>query len=108
MSGPTNEAGLVAAITRAIKKHFPSAWVFKVHGSPVQMAGVPDLLVCHEGRLLAFEVKFQRPGESREHALSRVSPIQRAQITALQASGATALPVLSPEEVLEVMYQAAA
>ena len=103
MSGPTNEAGLVKAIVRAVKKRHPSAWVMKVHGSPVQMAGVPDLLVCLDGYLYAFEVKFQRPGESAAHAYGRVSPIQQAQIDALNASGATALAVLSVDEVLEAL-----
>jgi hypothetical protein len=32
-------------------------WVFKVHGGPMQRVGVPDLLVCANGYLVADELK---------------------------------------------------
>ena len=97
---PTSESGLVAAIVRAIRKEHPKAWVFKTVGSPYQMAGVPDLLVCVGGRLFGFEVKFRRPGESENYALSRASPQQRYQIRAINGSGAVARVVTSPEAVM--------
>src|SRR5690625_5485119 len=100
---PTNESGLVKKIIREVKKRYPKSFIMKVHGSPVQMAGVPDLLVCLDGYLYAFEVKFQRPGESAAHAYGRVSTIQQAQIDALNESGATAVAVLTVDEVLEAL-----
>jgi len=48
------------AITAEIRKYLKSrddVWFFKVHGGPMQQAGVPDILVCKAGRFYAFEVK---------------------------------------------------
>lgn len=58
----------------------PRVWWFKVHGHPYQRAGVPDILLCVDGRLAALELK--RPG-SRE----RPSPAQLVQLRAIHAAG---------------------
>lgn len=56
----TPEARLIAAIVRRLRKRKlegePLWWV-KTHGSPMQRAGVPDLLICHRGRFVAVEAK---------------------------------------------------
>lgn len=96
----SNEGTLVAAIRKAILAEYPTAWTFKVHGSPYQMAGVPDLLVCIDGKLLGLEVKHQKPGESREHAEGRVSPQQHFQMDAIRRAGGTAAVVMSVDESL--------
>lgn len=46
-------------IGNAIRKYCEAqgAFVFKVHGNEMMMAGLPDLIVCHEGRFLGIEVK---------------------------------------------------
>lgn len=103
MAAHTSEKGVVAAIVTAIRKEYPSAWVFKVVGGPFQMSGVPDLLVCVHGLLVGLEVKFQRPGESREAALSRVTGRQAAVIRDIRKAGGTADAVLSPQEALSVI-----
>ena len=100
---PRNETGLVRDIVRAVRAEHPEAWCFKVHGSPTQTVGTPDLLICVEGILVAAEVKHQKPGESREHALSRATPVQLAQLEVLRRAGATAGVVLSAEETLELI-----
>lgn len=96
----TSEAKLVTAIVKALAKQYPWAWIFKVVGSPFQMTGVPDLLVCVEGHLFGFEVKFQRPGESQKHALDRATPGQRVQISRLRNAGATADVITSVQEAV--------
>lgn len=101
----TNEAGVVSAIQRRIVKIYPNAWVFKVVGSPFQMTGVPDLLVVINGLLFAFEVKFQRPGQSRDLAASRASAGQLVQIQRLRRAGAVADVVVSPEEVMALIEE---
>lgn len=98
-----SEKTVQARIVKAIREEYPEAWIFKVHGSPYQMTGVPDLLVLAHGILYGFEVKHRRPGESAEHARSRATPQQRAQIRAIRAAGGVALVVLGPDEVLQVM-----
>lgn len=103
---PRNESGLVRDIVRAVRAEHPGAWCFKVHGSPTQTVGTPDLLICVEGLLIAAEVKHQKPGESREHALSRATEVQLAQIEVLRRAGATAGVVLSAEETLALIDHA--
>lgn len=100
-SGP--ETTLVRNIRTAILREYPNAWIFKVHGSPYQTVGTPDLLVCVAGRLVGMEVKAQRPGESAEHALGRVTPAQHAQIGEILASGGVAGPVLSVADALDLI-----
>lgn len=103
-AGP--ETRLVRKIVKAILAEWPSAWCFKVQGNPYQSAGVPDLLVVVSGRLVGIEVKAQRPGESEEHALGRVTLRQWATIEALRRAGATAGPALSVEDSLALVSHA--
>ena len=94
------ESGLVRAIIRAVLRQHPSAWVFKTVGGPYQVSGVPDLILCVNGRFLAFEVKHQKPGESLAHARSRATPQQRWQLRMIAGAGGTALVVTTADEVL--------
>lgn len=106
MSSPTNETGLVRAINKAVKKKYPTAWIFKVHGGPMQMAGVPDLIISIDGMLIGAEVKHQKPGESETHSRHRATEIQRAQIQAINRSGGMAGVVISVEETLDLIDRA--
>lgn len=101
-----NEADLVKQITGAVKKKYPDSWVMKVHGGPMQVAGIPDLIIIVHGIVVGAEVKHQKPGESEEHARNRATAIQRLQIKKLRAAGATADVVLSAEETLVLIEQA--
>lgn len=100
------ETILVNNIKAAIIESYPEAWVFKVFGNPYQTVGVPDLLVCVEGHLVAIEVKAQRQGESELRARSRVTPTQTAQIEALRRAGATAGVAISVGEALDLVWDA--
>lgn len=94
------ETTLVNHMKAAILDSYPEAWVFKVFGNPYQTVGVPDLLVCVEGHLIAIEAKAQRQGESELHARSRVTATQTAQLEALRRAGATAGVALAVNEAL--------
>lgn len=52
-----------AKIGRKIKDFLESegAFVFKVHGGPQMMAGLPDWIVCYRGSFFGVEVK--QPGQ---------------------------------------------
>ena len=80
-----------AIIQQQIMDHLRKmgAWVFKVHGSPYQQVGVPDLLVGYKGRFYAMEVK--RPG-------GVLTPVQAKVIEEIRASGCVAGRVESIEE----------
>ena len=85
-----------STLQRQIIDHLRSmgAWVFNVHGSPYQQAGVPDLLVGYKGRFYGMEIK--RPGMS-------LSPIQTKIIEEIRVSGCVAGRVESIEEAEEML-----
>ena len=103
MSYPRNEAQLVKRITEAVKAQYPEVWQLKTHGNPYQRAGVPDLLLSVQGRLLAVEVKHQKPGESRERMLRRLSPRQCIELESLRTSGAATLVAWEVDQVLDTI-----
>lgn len=106
MAQATNESGVVKQIVVAVKKKYPQSWIMKVHGGPMQVAGIPDLLILVDGLLIGAEVKHQKPRESDAHARGRATPIQLAQIEKIKAAGGTAGVVLSAEETLALIEQA--
>lgn len=87
-----NESSIVARIMSALRKR--GAYVVKLHGGPTQQAGLPDLLVVHEGRVAFLEVK--RPG-------GKPTPLQEHTMTQLRNHGATACVVWSVEDALGAM-----
>jgi hypothetical protein len=52
-----------ARIGKKIREYLESegAFVFKVHGGPQMLAGLPDLIVCFDGNFWGVEVK--QPGQ---------------------------------------------
>ena len=100
------ETRLVQRIVRALSDKWPMIWYLKVHGGPMQRSGVPDLLVCIEGKLVGMEVKLQAPGETAEHARERATADQRWQMYDLRECGAVAGVVLSVEEAIELVSAA--
>lgn len=74
------------------------AFVFKVHGSGMMMAGLPDLIVCHDGRYLGLEVKM--PG-------NKPSAIQLHTHTKIEKAGGHAAVVYSVEDALKALEDAA-
>ena len=80
------------AIQADIVKHLRAsgAWVFKVHGGPMQLKGVPDLVGCWHGVMFALEVK--KPGE-------RLTAIQAHIIEQIKAAGGIAGRVESVADV---------
>lgn len=69
---------------------------FKVHGSEFMMAGLPDIIVCAEGRFIGLETKLisQR---------GNVSPRQAYVHSQIEHAGGTAHVVCSPAEALDVV-----
>jgi hypothetical protein len=65
------EKHVVTKIQDKIKDAYPNSITFKTHGGPFQMAGLPDLVGCINGRFIGIEVKA--PG--KEHELSRLQMV---------------------------------
>lgn len=83
-------------IVQKMKKLIRSrgGWVVKVHGSPYQDRGTPDLLVCYKGFFIAIEVKTPRGAAKPEQEAA-----QRDIITA----GGYALITHQVKEVADVL-----
>ena len=86
------EADLQRAIQRYLKSegHF----VFKVHGGPMMMPGLPDLIACVDGQFVGLEVK--QPG-------GKPTLIQEAVLEKIRASHGVASVVCSVEDVEDVL-----
>ena len=56
--GQKPETRLVTQIIKTLRE-YGGFWI-KIHGSPYQTAGIPDIVGCYNGRFIALEVK--RPG----------------------------------------------
>lgn len=83
-----------ARITRKIRLALMGRgfFVFKIHGSEMMMAGLPDLIACRQGHFYGIEVKTPR---------GRVSERQRYVHKQIKASGGTVIVARSVEEALE-------
>lgn len=80
---------IVAALEKRRREGVPLWWV-KVHGGPMQRAGVPDLLVCYGGRFLAVEVKV--PG-------GRATRLQAETMGRIREAAGWTIVATSPEDV---------
>jgi hypothetical protein len=77
-------------------KQQPDIWYLNVVGGGTQTAGVPDLLICKNGKFVAVELK--RPKGSY-----RVSSIQRAQLERISRAGGVAVVINCFDDFLKVM-----
>ena len=98
-----NEYDLVAQMRRAIRAEYPQAWELKTASTGYQRPGVPDLLICLHGRLIAIEAKHQKPGESLPHMFDRVSAIQRVELAELRHAGAEAFVCWTVAQALAIL-----
>lgn len=71
-------------------------FVFKIHGGPTMMAGLPDLIVCAQGKFVALEVKMP---DKREN----VSLVQRVVHARIKAAGGVVEVVTSETEAWRVV-----
>lgn len=93
MTRTPSEKSIVEAITKFLRSH--GAWVYKTHGSQYGRAGVPDLIVCYEGRFYALEVKKPEGG--------RVSRLQEIEIERIRKARGIATVVRSVEDARAVV-----
>jgi len=91
------EGKLVAKIKRMIADR--GGRCFKIHGSDegFQEIGIPDLLVCYQGKFLGLEVK--QPG-------AKLRPRQEIVLRQIEASGGIAAVVTSVLEASKALDQA--
>ncbi len=83
----TPEGRLTAAIIRRLKSK--KIWYLKIHGGPMQRAGLPDLLIIVDGNAGFCEIKSEK---------GVVSPLQAATLRGLEQAGAYCGVIRSVEE----------
>jgi hypothetical protein len=88
-----SESRIVANIMTRLKKQ-PGLYGFKVHGGPMQALGIPDIVLCYQGRFGGLEVK--RPGQ-------KPTAIQQATLDRIRECGGIAAVVTSVDEALEAL-----
>lgn len=88
-----SEEAIVKKIRKALQRSVGGFW-FKVHGGPFQMAGLPDLLGCVQGRFIGIEVK--RPSRMKD-----ISPIQERVIHKITLNGGFAIVACDPDTAVE-------
>lgn len=68
---------------------------FKIHGSPMQMAGLPDIIGCYRGRFVCFEVKRDEHG--------RATPLQEYMMKKVRTAGGVAVLTYTAEMALAIL-----
>lgn len=72
---------------RAWLKGLPRQWNFKVYGNMFQESGIPDIIGCINGRLIALEIKSSR---------GKASDLQKYKISLINDAGGYGV-VVSPK-----------
>jgi hypothetical protein len=75
-------------------KYGTSLYMKKIHGSPYQEAGIPDLIGCLKGKFIGMEIK---------QSGCKATPIQEANIRDIRRAGGYAQTITSIKEALEFM-----
>ncbi|MGL4253408.1 MAG: VRR-NUC domain-containing protein [Fusobacteriaceae bacterium] len=92
------EKDIVKKIKALLDKKYPGFY-FKSHGSGYQRSGIPDIVGCHRGRMVAIEVKTPK-------TRNNVSPLQEKALRDIREAGGLAFVAWSPEMVDAVMETA--
>lgn len=72
---------------------------FKTHGSPMQLAGIPDIIGCFKGRFIAFEVK--------RDATSKPTKLQAYMIRKIQDAGGIATVIWNADQAMQILSEVA-
>ena len=89
---PLSETRLKNKVIQFIKREYPGVWVYKT--ADRWTSGIPDLLLCIEGRFYAIELKVGR---------NQPTKIQRYVIEKIRVSGGRAGVCRSVEEIRELL-----
>ena len=84
---PKKETAFIHEFMDIVKKAQPMIWYFKSHGEPMQVRGVPDILMCYHGLFVGLEFKIMRGGKVH------YSPLQEYTLELINISGGLALTV---------------
>lgn len=89
------EKDIVRNIIRYLKA-LPKTFVWKEHGGMYGTAGIPDVICCHKGLFLAFEVKTQT---------GKATLLQEITIKKIVEAGGIAALVRSVDDVKKILEE---
>ena len=92
--GTTPEATVTKTIMRHLERLRPHGFFVKIHGGPMQRAGIPDIVGVYRGRFLSFEVKM--PG-------GKVRPLQSYMLKLVRHAGGIAEVVYGWEDCRKII-----
>ena len=87
-------------LIQSIRKYLatlPECFFWKEHGGQYGTAGIPDIIVCYQGRFYGLEAKDGKNQPTR---------LQAATIEQIRHAGGVAAVVRSVDEVKEIMNNA--
>lgn len=87
------EKDIVNKIIKYLKT-LPQTFVWKEHGGMYGTAGIPDVICCHKGKFMAFEVKTDT---------GKATLLQEITLRRITEAGGMAQMVRSLDEVKAVM-----
>lgn len=87
------EKDIVRNIIRYLKT-LPQTFVWKEHGGMYGTAGIPDVICCHKGMFLAFEVKTET---------GKATLLQEITLRKIAEAGGKAVLVRSVDDVKRIM-----
>jgi Holliday junction resolvase len=90
-----NEAELTRECVKRLNK-LPGCFAVKVHGSPFQRSGLPDIIGCLQGEFFGIEMKM--PGKEKNLTERQASTIKK-----IQNAGGTAGVATSFKDCLEIL-----
>ena len=93
-----NEAALIQRIRKYLAT-VPECFFWKEHGGQYGTAGIPDIIVCHNGRFIALEAKVGK---------NKPTKLQSATIDKIRQAGGKAAVVYSVEDVRAVLEESEA
>lgn len=69
------ESRISGAIITELRK--AGVFAFKIHGGPMMMIGLPDIIACVDGRFVAFETKRPEKRKNQSIAQKRIQELIR-------------------------------
>lgn len=83
------ESGIAKKMVEILRAR--GAWALKTHGGPTQTRGIPDILVCYQGKFIGIEVKRTK----REHA----SDLQKWQLREIRRADGIGVVAHDPDGI---------
>ena len=83
-------------------RSLPNSQWFKIHGGPMQPAGISDIIGCLRGRFVAIEVKVAGRQTQKNGGLSA---LQMKFLADVENAGGLAVVVYTSAEVIAVIRQ---